>query len=78
MVSITIANMRFYLLTIIVLLGWVEALAVPAHIEVHERRQSLSPRWTKRDRVESHKVLQMRVGLAQTNLDHGYEHLMDV
>ncbi|TVY94049.1 Aorsin [Lachnellula willkommii] len=72
------ANMRFYLLTITVLLGWVEALAVPAHVEVHERRQSLSPRWSKRDRVESHKVLQMRVGLAQTNLDNGYEHLMDV
>jgi len=66
------------LLAVVVLLGCVEALAVPAHVEVHEKRQSLSPRWTKRDRVESHKVLQMRVGLAQSNLGNGYEHLMDV
>lgn len=66
------------MLAVVVLLGCVEALAVPAHVEVHEKRQSLSPRWTKRDRVESHKVLQMRVGLAQSNLGNGYEHLMDV
>ena len=70
--------MKFYLFALVVLLGCVDAIAIPPHVEVHERRETLSPRWTKRDRVESHKVLQMRVGLAQTNLDNGYEHLMHV
>jgi tripeptidyl-peptidase-1 len=54
------------------------AIAIPPHYEVHERRETLSSRWIKRDRVESHKLLPMRIGLAQTNLDDGYEYLMDV
>jgi tripeptidyl-peptidase I len=56
----------------------VNAVAIPPLHEVHEKRQTLHPRWTKRDRVESHKVFQMRVGLKQSNLEKGYEHLMDV
>jgi tripeptidyl-peptidase I len=72
------ANMKFYLVAVVVLLGLVESIAIPPHVKIHEKRHSLNPRWTKRDRVESYKVLQMRVGLAQTNLDDGYEHLMDV
>jgi tripeptidyl-peptidase-1 len=56
----------------------VNAVAIPPLHEVHEKRQSLHQRWTKRDRVESHKVFQMRVGLKQSNLEKGYEHLMDV
>lgn len=54
------------------------AIAVPLHHEVHEKRETLSPRWTKLDRVESHKLLPMRIGLTQTNIDNGYEHLMKV
>ena len=56
----------------------VNAVAIPAHHEVHEKRETLHPRWTKRDRVESHKVFQMRIGLKQSNLEKGYEHLIDV
>ncbi len=56
----------------------VNAVAIPTLHEVHEKRQTLHPRWTKRDRVESHKVFQMRVGLKQSNLEKGYEHLLDV
>jgi tripeptidyl-peptidase-1 len=56
----------------------VNAVAIPPHHEVHEKRQTLHPRWTKRDRVESHKLFQMRVGLKQSNLEDGYRHLMEV
>lgn len=55
-----------------------QALAIPEHHEVHEKRDSLHPRWTKRDRVEPHKLFPMRIGLTQTNLDRGHEYLMDV
>jgi tripeptidyl-peptidase I len=56
----------------------VNAVAIPPHHEVHEKRQTLHPRWTKRDRVESHKLFQMRIGLKQSNLEKGYQHLLDV
>lgn len=52
--------------------------SVSSEYEVHERREALHPRWTKRDRVQGHKVLPMRVGLAKTSLDSGYEYLMDM
>lgn len=64
--------------SLLALAGLLNAVAIPSHHEVHERRDALSQRWTKRDRVESHKLLPMRIGLAQSNLENGYEHLMDV
>jgi tripeptidyl-peptidase-1 len=54
------------------------AVAIQLHHEVHEKRVSLPSRWTKKDRVESHKLLPMRIGLTQTNLETGYDSLMDV
>ncbi|CZR67423.1 related to serine protease [Phialocephala subalpina] len=66
------------LLSLTALLVLANASAIPSYVEVHEKRESLHPRWTKRDRVESHKLFPMRIGLTQTNLDVGYEHLMDV
>lgn len=54
----------------------VSAIVVPRHLEVHEKRESLHPRWSKKDRVESHRLLPMRIGLTQNNLDKGHEHLM--
>lgn len=45
---------------------------------LHEKRDSLPERWTKRDRVPRDKLLPMRIGLAQSNLDKAYEHLLDV
>ena len=60
------------------ILGLIEAISIPLHHEVHEKRGILPPRWTKRDRVEPHKLLPMRIGLAQTDLESGYDHLMDV
>ena len=49
----------------------VNALPAPSSHIVHERRDSLHPRWLKRDRVPSHKKLPMRIGLTQSNLDQG-------
>ncbi|TVY65695.1 Aorsin, partial [Lachnellula suecica] len=63
---------------LLLLLAYANAIAIPPHVEVHEKRGALHPRWMKRDRVEPHKVFQMRVGLAQSNTENGYEHLMDV
>jgi tripeptidyl-peptidase-1 len=65
----------FCLLAILVLS---DAVAIPATHELHEKRHSLHPRWTKRDRVESHKLFPMRIGLIQSNLHDGYDHLMNV
>ena len=65
-------------LCLVALLELVDAIAIPPHHEVHEKRGALHPRWTKQDRVESYKLLPMRIGLTQTNLENGYEHLMDV
>jgi tripeptidyl-peptidase-1 len=45
---------------------------------VHEKRETVHPRWTKRDRVPRHKMLPMRIGLMQTNLEKAYDHLLDV
>lgn len=68
-------NVLFCLLAI---LAGLDAIAVPLHHEVHEKRERLAPRWTKLDRVEPHKLLPMRIGLTQTNIENGYDHLMKV
>jgi tripeptidyl-peptidase-1 len=65
-------------LSLLPLVALVNAVVIPRHLEIHEKREFTHPRWTKRDRVESHKLFPMRIGLAQNNLDDGYEKLMDV
>lgn len=69
---------RITFVSLLALAASVHAIALPAHHEVHERRESTHPRWAKRDRVEPHKLLPMRIGLTQSNLDNGYEQLMEV
>ncbi|KAL5314459.1 hypothetical protein ACEPPN_017099 [Leptodophora sp. 'Broadleaf-Isolate-01'] len=66
------------LFSVLALASAFNAIAVPSHHEVHEKRDTLHPRWAKRDRVPPQKLLPMRIGLAQSNLDIGYEHLMEV
>jgi tripeptidyl-peptidase I len=66
------------LLCLLAVVALLDALALPSHHEVHERRDTLPRRWTKLERVESHKLLPMRIGLAQKNIENGYEHLMKV
>ena len=66
------------LLALVACVARLDALAVPPRHQIHERRDYTPARWTKRDRVESHKLLPMRIGLTQTNLEKGHGHLMDV
>jgi tripeptidyl-peptidase I len=53
--------------------------AVPVTHEVHEKRVTLHKRWSKRDRVPSHMLLPVRIGLVQ-NVDvaKAESHLMEV
>jgi len=55
-----------------------EAAVVPVTHTVHEKRDVTPNRWIKRDRIHSHITLPVRIGLTQTNLERGYEFLMDV
>jgi tripeptidyl-peptidase-1 len=54
--------------------------AVPVVLKhvVHERRDAPGSDWVKSTRIEAGAVLPMRIGLTQTNLQNGYDHLMEV
>lgn len=52
----------------------------PASIKhvLHEERTVQSRDWTKGARIEKTAVIPMRIGLTQTNLEKGYDYLMEV
>jgi tripeptidyl-peptidase I len=54
--------------------------AAPAPIKhvLHEERTILSRDWIKGARIEKSAVIPMRIGLRQTNLEKGYDYLMEV
>jgi hypothetical protein len=76
--QVAIMLLLISLIYLLPLAAVLDAAAIPAHHEVHEKRHSLHSRWKKRDRVQEHKLFPMRIGLAQSNIDNGYQHLMDV
>ncbi|KAL1302615.1 hypothetical protein AAFC00_002987 [Neodothiora populina] len=45
---------------------------------LHEKRSDGPSAWTRSVRVHRDAILPIRIGLVQTNLEHGYDHLMDV
>lgn len=45
---------------------------------VHEKRGLVNTPWRKGARVHRDAILPVRIGLAQSNLDDAYEHLMDL
>ena len=57
-----------------------QAIAVPVAAEhvVHERRDNVPDAWVKRDRLDPGATLPVRIGMAQQNLDKGYELLLEV
>ena len=55
----------------------VGGVAIPSTYEVHERRETLHPRWLKGSRIAPYSTLPMRVGLAQ-NFENAEEYLMEV
>ena len=54
------------------------AFAAPRDLKrvVHERRAVIDP--SKGDRIDENAVIPVRIGLRQTNLEHGYDMVMDV
>ena len=54
--------------------------AIPTSVKhvLHEKRNQPPSDWVKGARVDSDAVLPMRIGLAQNNLDKGYDFLMEV
>ena len=45
---------------------------------IHEKRDYTPSNWVKRDRVPATATIPVRVGLTQSNLEKGYDFLMDV
>lgn len=52
--------------------------AAPSTHVLHQKRDFSTSRWTRRSRVSSSAILPMRIGLTQSDLDMGYDWLMDV
>lgn len=54
--------------------------AVPAGLKhaVHEKRDTPGQDWVKSARIDADAILPLRIGLTQTNLESGYDHLMKV
>jgi tripeptidyl-peptidase I len=56
----------------------VSAAPAPLKHVLHEER-SIPPRdWVKGARIEKTAVIPIRIGLTQTNLEKGYDYLMEV
>lgn len=55
------------------------ALAAPTGSQViHEKRDTNSPRWIKREAVNPSTKVPVRIALKQSNLDKGMDYLLDV
>lgn len=55
------------------------AVAAPAPHDVHEKRDRQTQNWERRDiKLNKDAIIPMSIGLAQRNLNQGYEYLMDV
>jgi len=55
-----------------------DAAPAPVKHVLHEARQMPTSDWVKGARIEGSAVLPMRIGLTQTNLEKGYDYLMEV
>jgi tripeptidyl-peptidase-1 len=77
-----VADLSFKMLVKLSVVAAIAALvnAAPASIKhiLHEERTIHSRDWTKGARVEKSAVIPMRIGLTQTNLEKGYDYLMEV
>jgi hypothetical protein len=56
----------------------VNAAPAPVKHVLHEERSMPSRDWVKGARIEKNAVIPMRIGLTQTNLEKGYDYLMEV
>jgi tripeptidyl-peptidase-1 len=60
------------------LVALVNAAPKPMGHVVHEERTVTSRDWVKGARIEKDAIIPMRIGLTQTNLEKGYDYLMEV
>jgi tripeptidyl-peptidase-1 len=56
----------------------VNAAPAPLKHVLHEERSKHPRDWVKGARIEKTAVIPMRIGLTQTNLEKGYDYLMEV
>ncbi|KAG4030402.1 hypothetical protein MFRU_012g01380 [Monilinia fructicola] len=56
------------------------ASAAPSSVKhvVHEKRNAPPSDWVKGSRIEGSAIVPMRIGLTQSNLDNGYDYLMEI
>ena len=67
------------LATLTVLAACVSAVPAPVPHVVHEKRSTQMQKWSRRDVILSRDtIIPVSIGLAQSNLDNGYDFLMDV
>ncbi|KAL3455892.1 peptidase S8/S53 domain-containing protein [Aspergillus heterothallicus] len=69
--------MRYSLVFVAVVAGVWGSPSAPRHV-VHERRAALPDSWIEETRLGRHERLPVRIGLTQSNLDHGHDLLMDI
>lgn len=69
--------MRFTLLTLGALVASVIAAPSSTHV-LHEKRSTLPFGWERHNKLPSHEILPMRIGLKQSNLDKAEDFLMEV
>lgn len=60
------------------LVACANALPAPESHVLHEKRHATVNGYYRGARVESEAVIPVRIGLVQSGLDQGYEHLMEV
>lgn len=59
-------------------LAGVTCAVIPSSHAIHERRNDQNTKWVKRGKIQSHAILPIRIGIAQSNLDRAHDFLMDV
>ena len=71
--------MRFHVLAVVgTLAASVIAAPAPSSHVVHERRDHVPHAWVKWSKLAARVKLPVRIGLTQSNLDRGYDLLMEV
>jgi len=73
------SSKMFVKLSVVAAIGAIiNAAPAPSRHILHEERSTPSRDWVKSARIEKDAVIPMRIGLKQTNLDKGYDYLMEV
>lgn len=74
-------NYTMYISSLVLLSAFAaQAVAVPVQADhaVHERRDYVPNAWVKRGRLDAAAILPVRIGMTQSNLEKGYDLLLEV